>query len=447
MLTIEGGPRERFCDGVSRRDFLRVGALGLGGLSLSQLLAAEAQAGISSRANAHKAVIMVFLCGGPPHQDMFDLKPDAPSDIRGEFRPIPTNVDGLQICELMPRLAAMMDRCTVIRSLVGARDEHASHLCYSGYTTFEFNRGKWPSLGSVLSRVQGPVHPTVPPFVSLSQRMDFSGWADPGQPGFLGIAHKPFQPTYGQVAEDISLHRISLARLQDRRRLLEAVDRFRREADATVEGAGEMTRRALDLLTSNAVARAMDLEQEDQKLRDRYGRGSLQNVDDGGPMWNDGLLIARRLVEAGVRCVTIGYGRWDYHGANFKQCRERLPLLDQGVSALIQDLHDRGMERDVSVVVWGDFGRTPRINGDAGRDHWPAVSCALLAGGGMRTGQVIGSTTPDAGYADLRPVHYGDVMASLYRNLGLDTETLLLPGPADRPTRLLEDHAPVEELH
>jgi hypothetical protein len=443
MLTITGGRGERFCDGFTRRDFLRVGALGLGGLTLPQLLAAEARAGIRS---SHKSVIIVFLCGGPPHQDMFDLKPNAPSEIRGEFKPIPTNVPGIEICEHMPRLAKMMDRCTIIRSLVGARDEHASHLCMSGYTTFEFNRGRWPSLGSVLSKTQGPVHPTVPPFVSLSQRMDFVGWSDPGQPGFLGIAHKPFLPTYGQTAEDTSLKTISLSRLSNRRSLLERVDRFRREADALVEGTDAVTRRALDLLTSNKVAEAIDVEREDQKLRDRYGRGSLKNVDDGGPMWNDGLLIARRLVEAGVRCVTIGYGRWDYHGANFKQCRERLPLLDQGVSALIQDIHDRGLDRDVSVVVWGDFGRTPRVNGDAGRDHWAPVSCALLAGGGMRTGQVIGSTTPDAGYADERPVHYKDVMASLYRNVGLDVENHPIQG-VDRPIYLLEGHQPVPELY
>jgi hypothetical protein len=444
MLTLEGGPRSRFCDGMTRRDFLRVGGLALGGLSLADVLALEARAGVRS---SHKAVIMVFLCGGPPHQDMFDLKPDAPSDIRGEFKPIKTNVPGLEICELMPRLAKMADKYAVIRSLVGARDEHHSQLCLSGYTRAEYGQGRWPAMGSVVSRLQGPVQPTVPPFVSLSVKMSFPGWMDPGGPGFLGLQHGAFLPHHGQTAEDMSLKQISLARLQDRRRLLAAVDRFRRESDAVVEGTDAITQRAMDLLTSNRVAQALDLEKEDPKLRERYGKGSLQNVDDGGPMWNDGLLISRRLVEAGVRCVTIGYGRWDYHGANFKQCRDRLPLLDQGVSALIQDLHDRGLDQDVSVVVWGDFGRTPRINGDAGRDHWPPVSCALLAGGGMRTGQVIGSTTPDAGYADQRPVHYKDVMASLYRNLGIDVGSTPVPGPLDRPVYLLEGHAPVEELH
>jgi hypothetical protein len=224
------------------------------------------------------------------------------------------------------------------------------------------------------------------------------------------------------------------------------VDRFRREADGLVEGADALTQRAMDLLTSNKVLEAMDVEKEDPKLRDKYGRGSLKNVDDGGPMWNDGLLIARRLVETGVRCVTIGYGRWDYHGANFTQCKERLPILDQGVSALIQDLHDRGLDKDVTVIVWGEFGRTPKINNTAGRDHWPPVSCALLAGGGMRTGQVIGSTTPDAGYADERPIHYKEVAATLYHNLGIDVEQTAVPGPADRPMYVVQDYKPVEEL-
>lgn len=443
MLTLEGGPAARFCDGVSRRDFLRIGALGMGGLSLTDVMAADSAAG---RGSSHKSVIMVFLCGGPPHQDMFDLKPDAPAEIRGEFKPIRTNVSGIEICELMPRLAKTMDKCAIIRSLVGARDEHASHLCYSGYTTFEFRQAAWPSLGSVVSKVQGPTHPTAPPFCNLSVRMDFPGWADPGQAGFLGIAHRPFQPHQGQVADDMALRSISLNRLQDRRRLLEKMDRFRRDADRMVDGTGVVTQQALNLLTSNRVLEAMDLDRESSKTRERYGRGSLKNVDDGGPMWNDGILMARRLVEAGVRVVTIGYGRWDYHGANFSQCRERLPMLDQAVSALIEDLHDRGMDRDTSVIVWGDFGRTPRINGTAGRDHWPAVSCALLAGGGMRTGQVIGSTTADGGYADERPVHYKDVMATLYNRLGIDLDRTLLPGPSDRPIPVLQEHRPIEEL-
>jgi hypothetical protein len=442
MLTIQGEDGGRFCDGVSRRSFLKIGGLALGGLSLTDVLAAEAQAGTRS---SHKAVIMVFLCGGPPHQDMFDLKPDAPADLRGEFKPIKTNVSGIEICELMPRLAKMADKYSLIRSLVGAREEHSSHICFSGYSFAEWNQGKWPSLGAAVAKLQGPVHATVPPFVSLSQKMGHTPWANPGEPGFLGLAYAPFQPN-GPVMQDMTLKGISMSRLADRRRLLQSVDRFRSDMSPMVEGTDAITRRAFELLTTNEVVKALDVEKEDPKVRERYGKGSLENVDDGGPMWNDGLLAARRLVEAGVRCVTIGYGRWDYHGNNFGQLKQRLPILDQGVSALIQDIHDRGLDKDVTVIVWGEFGRTPRINGDAGRDHWPAVSCALLAGGGMRAGQVIGSTTPDGGYADLRPIHYKDVFATLYHNLGIDVATATVPGPSDRPMYLVQDHEPIPEL-
>jgi hypothetical protein len=446
MLTIQGGPRDRFCDGVSRRDFLKIGGLAMGGLGLTDVLAAEARAAAGKRpSSSHKAVIMIFLAGGPPHQDMFDMKPDQPAEIRGEFKPISTNLPGFQICEHMPRLAKMADKYAVIRSLVGARDEHSSHLCYSGYTFAEHRQGHWPAMGSVVSKLQGPVDPTVAPFVSLSQKMGHAPWANPGEAGFLGLAHNPFVP-HGQVAADMALKDISLSRLQNRRALLGSVDRFRREADTLVSGTDAITQRALEMLTSNKVLQAMDVEREDPKIREKYGKGSLKNVDDGGPMWNDGLLIARRLVETGVRCVTIGYGRWDYHGNNFGQCRERLPILDQGVSALIQDLHDRGLDKDVSVVVWGDFGRTPRVNKDGGRDHWAPVSCALLAGGGMRTGQVIGSTTPDAGYADQRPIHYKEVMATLYHNMGINLESTPVPGADERPLYLLPEYAPIEEL-
>jgi hypothetical protein len=345
----------------------------------------------------------------------------------------------------MPLLAKMADKYAVIRSLVGARGEHSSHVCMSGYDMAAQAQGHWPCLGSVVSRMQGPVDPTVPPFVSLSQKMGHAPWANPGEPGFLGLAHAPFLP-HGQVMEDMTLKNLTPTRLSDRRKLLASVDRLQREMSPVLEGADSVTQSAFDMLTSNKVFQAMDVEKEKPKLRERYGKGSLKNVDDGGPMWNDGLLIARRLVEAGVRCVTIGYGRWDYHGNNFGQCKERLPLLDQGVSALIQDLHDRGMADDVSVVVWGEMGRTPQINKDGGRDHWPQVNSALLACGGMRTGQVIGSTTPDSGYADQRPVHYKEVMATLYRNMGLDMDNTFVPGPNDRPTRLLEGYSAMEEL-
>jgi len=441
MLTIRGSEGTRFCDGMSRREFLKIGGLALGGLALTDILAAEAQAGIRS---SHKAIIMVYLPGGPPHQDMFDLKMDAPSEIRGELKPIKTNVPGIEICELMPKIARMMDKFAIIRSLVGARDEHASNICLSGYTYAETRQLHAPCMGSVLSRLQGPVDKTVPPFVGLAPKMGHMEWADPGEPGFLGLAYSPLKPD-GQLMADMVLKGITLDRLADRRRLLSSVDRFRKGVDS-LQGMDALNQRAFDLLTSSKLVEALDVTKEDPKVRERYGKGNNVNVDDGGPDWNDQFLIARRLVEAGARCVTLAFSRWDYHGNNFGQLRNHLPRLDQAVSTLVQDIHDRGLDKDVSVVVWGEFGRSPRINSDAGRDHWPRVSCALLAGGGMRTGQVIGSTNRFGEEADERPVHFKDVFATLYHNMGIDVSSTPVPDIDGRPHYLLEDHEPLPEL-
>ena len=441
MLTIRGGDGTQFCDGISRREFLKIGGLALGGLALTDVLKAEAQAGIHS---SHKAIIMVYLPGGPPHQDMFDLKPDAPSEIRGEFKPIKTKVPGIEICELMPKIAGMMDKFAIIRSLVGARDEHAATICQSGYTMAETGQNHAPCLGAVLSKLQGPVDKTIPTFVGLAPKMGHMPWADPGDPGFLGLEHGPLRPE-GPLMADMTLNGITLDRLADRHRLLQSMDRFRHGMD-TLDGMDALNQRAYDLLTSRKLVDALDVSKEDAKVRERYGMGDMKNVDDGGPDCNQQFLAARRLVEAGARCVTLAFSRWDYHNDNFKQLKVHLPRLDQAVSALVQDIHDRGLDKDVSVVVWGEFGRSPRVNKDAGRDHWPRVSCALLAGGGMRTGQVIGSTNRFGEEADERPIHYKDVFATLYHNLGIDIGSTPVPDASGRPNYLLAEHEPISEL-
>lgn len=392
MLTIQGNDTgEPFCDGFSRRNFLRIGGLGLGGLALPDLLRAEAATG---RKAGDKAVIMIFLPGGPPHQDMFDLKMDAPSEIRGEFTPIPTNVPGIEICELFPRMAKMMDKLAIIRSVVGATGDHDAYQCMTGRPPKRnLPPGGWPSIGSVMSALQGQVNDSVPPLVGLAPKMGEMRWADPGRPGFLGPAHAPFQPNGGGKG-DMVLNGITLDRLADRKRLLSSFDDFRRETDASgaMDGLDAFTQQAFGVLTSSKLVEAMDIEKEDPTIRQAYGKGIEKNVADGGPRLMEQFLMARRLVEAGVRCVTLAFSRWDWHGGNFKRGRQDMPMLDQGVSALVTDLHQRGLDKDVTVIVWGEFGRTPTINAQAGRDHWPRVSCALLAGGGMQTGQVIGAT-------------------------------------------------------
>lgn len=451
MLTILGpelrGNGRRFCDGVSRRDFLKIGGLAMGGLSLPQILQAQEASGTGK---SHKAIIMIFLPGGPPHQDMWDVKVDAPVEIRGEFRPIKTSVTGIEISEMFPRIAGMMEKFVPIRSIVGCDGGHVAYQCLTGWTRRDRQpQGGFPSLGSVLSKVYGPVDPSVPAFVGLSPRMGHMPWADNGTPGFLGVSHAPFTPN-SEGKGDLVLNGLTLDRLKDRRTVLTALDRFRRETDATgqMTGLDAFTQQAFGVLTSSKLAEALDIEKEDQKLRDRYGRGVNELRDDGGPRLIDNFLVARRLISAGARCVSLSFSRWDWHDRNFKQGREDMPLLDQGVTALVEDLENRGMLNDVSVVVWGEFGRTPKINGSAGRDHWPQVSCALLAGGGIRAGQVIGSTNRLGEYAESRPVHFQEVFATLYKNLGINVDHLTLRDLQGRPQYLLDQnkYQPLPEL-
>src|SRR4030095_4576902 len=429
----------------SRRNFLRIGALSLGGLALPQILQAEAASGIR---RSHKAVIMVFLPGGPSHQDMFDLKLDAPAEIRGEFKPISTNVPGIQISQHLPRLAKLADKYTIIRSMVGAEDNHYAVQCLTGRHARNAPPGGWPCLGSVLSKLYGPVEKSMPPFVGLAPKMGHVPWSDNGQAGFLGVGHAPFQPNKGGGKDDMTLNGVTLDRLADRKLLLASFDKFRRDLDASgmMDGIDVFNEQAFGILTSSKLLHALDVEKEDKKVRDSYGKGDPKNRDDGGPKLMEHFLIARRLVEAGVRCVHLAFSRWAHHGDNFGALRQDLPLLDQGLSALIRDLHQRGLEKDVSVVVWGEFGRTPTINKDAGRDHWPRVSCALLAGGGMKTGQVIGATDRLGGEAIERPVQFGEGFATLYQNLGIDPNKNTVTDLGGRPRFLVEGHQPLQEL-
>ncbi len=440
MIKIQGIGEGRFCDQVSRRQFLQIGGFALGGLTLTDLLAAEAQTG---KRLGHKAVIMVYLPGGPAHQDTFDLKPDAPAELRGEFKPIKTNVTGIEICEHLPRLARIMDKCILLRSLVGARDEHASNICMSGYSEAEARQNHAPVVGSVISKLQGPTDKTVPPFLNLAARTQHMPYNDPG-PGYLGLGYGALQ-TSGNLMQDMTLKEITLDRLSDRHKLLASFDRFRKDVDS-LKGIDEMSQHAYNMLTSNKVVRALDLSKEDTKTRELYGKGIEQVQGDASPMLNQQFLMARRLVEAGVRMVSVSYGFWDWHGGNFQNLKKHLPVFDQGLTGLITDLYQRGLDKDVTVIVWGEMGRTPTINKDAGRDHWPRVVCGLMSGGGMRTGQVIGSTTRAAEEPADRPVHFRDVFATLYHNMGIDIANTPILDALNRPNYLLDGHEPIPEV-
>jgi hypothetical protein len=422
MLTLWGS-KQKFCDGISRRNFLKIGAFGAG-LTLADVLRGRAATG----ASANKAAIMIYLPGGPSHIDMYDLKPAAPVEFRGEFKPIKTNVPGVEICEHFPRQAQMWDRLACIRSIVAA-PEHSDSETSTGYSEAVNRIAHHPSVGAVLSRLRGG-NGDIPPFVSL-RGMSFGL-----EPGYLGVAHRAFSPS-GPGMENLRLaNGIDMHRLDDRKDLLSRFDSVRRDLDAsgTMTGLDGFTSRAFDMVASGTVRKALDLNREDPRIRDRY-KGVEQ------------FLMARRLVEAGVSCVTLSIGGWDTHSENFKTLRRQLPEVDRGIANLIQDLSDRGMDRDVVTVMWGEFGRTPKV-GDStpdGRGHWPPVMSALVAGGGLKMGQAIGSTSARGEYPKDHPVTVSQVLATLYHALGIDPSQTFVNG-SGRPMYILDDREPVREL-
>jgi hypothetical protein len=427
MLTLLGAA-QRYCDGLSRRNFLKIGAFGAG-LTLAEMLRARAVAAkTSGKPASNKAAIMIYLPGGPSHMDMYDLKPDAPKEFRGEFNPIATNVSGIQICEHMPLQAKMFDKLAVVRSIVSA-DEHSDSLVMTGYPERDNRTANHPSFGSVVSKLRGSGASEVPPFVSLRGMSRYGT-----EPGFLGIAHRPFTPG-GAALQNLRLpNGVNLDRLEQRKALVAGFDDLRRDLDnnGTMAGMDSFTSRAFDMVTSGVVRDALDLNKADAKTRDRY-KGVEQ------------FLTARRLVEAGVGCVTLSIGGWDTHGQNFTQLKRQLPQVDKGVANLIQDLHELGMDKDVVTVMWGEFGRTPKINQGAGRDHWSPVMSALVAGGGLKMGQAVGASTARGERPKDRPVTPPQLLGTFYRALGIDPAQTF-PNGSGRPMYILDDREPVKEL-
>lgn len=424
MFTLWGG-RQSFCDGISRRNFLKIGAFGAG-LTLADLLRDRARADGPARTSntRQKSAIMIYLPGGPSHMDMYDLKPDAPAEFRGEFRPIDTNVPGVRICEHFPLQARMWDKLACIRSVVSV-DEHSDSLVMTGYSQRENTTANHPSFGSVVSRVRSSAM-DLPPFVSLR------GMSRGTEPGFLGIQHRPFSPSGPGVENLRPLSNVNAERMNDRREMLASFDNVRRELDVNISGLDSFTGRAFDMIASGGVRNALDLNRESQATRDRY-RGVEQ------------FLTARRLIEAGVGCVTLAIGGWDTHGQNFQTLRRQLPQVDKGVSNLIEDLHDRGLANDVVTVMWGEFGRTPRVNNNAGRDHWSPVMSALIAGGGFRMGQAIGASTSRGERPQDRRYTVPQVLSTIYGALGIDPARTFT-NSAGRPVYILDDREPVREL-
>jgi hypothetical protein len=450
MLTIWGG-RHQTCDGLNRRDFLRVGALGLGGITLADVLRLRAQA--ATNPTTPRAVIMVCLAGGPSHIDMYDLKPKAPVEFRGDFKPIPTAVPGFEISELMPLQAKIAARLSFVRTVqfVEAMQLELQE-CYSGYPKSAHR----PCFGSVIWRYRGGDDRLLPPYVSLDQYV--GNQAEVEHPQYVGEGYRPFL-FGGDAVRNLGLDRaITLDRFSDRKKLMGSFDGLRREIDALGEASAvdAFNTQALEIIASPRARQAFDLSQEPESVRERYGAKDAKYIYGNDPKptvpWpSEKVLLARRLVEAGVSIVTMRIGTWDYHGTTsgtgniFTGLRSQLPLLDRSIHALVSDLHERGLDQEVLVLVWGEFGRTPRLNNVEGRDHWPDAGFALFAGGGLKMGQVIGETDSRAERPKTRALGAQDVLATVYHALGIDPASTL-PDFSGRPLRLLDDGKAIAEL-
>ena len=444
LNLIRRQPLPRKCDGRSRRDFLQAGTLGLFGLTLPDLFRARAAAAAAGKSVKDTAVVLLFLDGGASQLETFDPKPDAPKEYRSLFGVTKTRLPGVLFDSHFPKLAERADRLSVLRTLVHADGDHggATHWMKTGHPWPPEALGKAavipqqsPSLGSVVARVRGALDPGtgVPRYVRvLSNHQGYPG----DDAVWLGQAYSPFRIGRGgnTLLDNLSL-RVAPEQLQDRRALLRAFDTLDRALDQSgaAQGMDGFQQQAVNVLLGRAKE-AFDLGKEPSRLRDAYGPGLGQE-----------LLLARRLCEAGASFVTLNNGYWDHHGGIIPGCKQLCPPLDHAVSAFLEDVRVRGLEQKVLLIVTGEFGRTPRVNGGPGRDHWAPLNSALLAGGGLRTGQVIGESDAKAAYVKSRPLTPQDLMATVFHVLGLDPN-LQFVHPSGRPRNMIEDGKVIEEL-
>jgi hypothetical protein len=444
MLTITGTASSA-CDGVSRRNFLKIGALGLAGLTLPELLRARAAA----RNSTQTAAILIRCNGGPSQFETYDPKPGAPAEYRGPFKPIRTRVPGVDLCEVLPRHARVADRFALVRSCAHRESGHGSATknLMSGYPhPPNTNEGTllYPSAGSVVARMREQERRSVPPYICVPDVGIRSQGTSESGAAYLGAAYNPYGANPARGAASLELPReLSARRLENRKALLAAFDRLRRDADASgmMEGMDAFTRQAFEMVTGRATREALDLSKEPAQAHERYGRFKVEKQTHWGP----GCLLARRLVEAGVSFVTVILNGWDDHGKIEDRMRQRAAAYDAAVAGLIEDLHERGLDRKVAVLVWGEFGRTPRVNKQGGRDHWPSSMSVLLAGGGLKVGQVIGSTNAKGERPKEHPLHPNDVLATLYRHLGIDPGHTFVNN-AGRPVPILPHGKPIAGL-
>ena len=428
----------------------------MAGLSLPQVLKAESAAD-PAKTSKEKSVIILWQRGGPSQHETWDPKPDAPQDYRGAFGAMSTNVPGIQICDLLPKCAKVMDKFSIIRSLYHTDAGHSAgdQVMFTGYPPNKGNPNEnfYPSCGSIVAKQQGHLNPDLPPYVMIPKRL-------PGvDPAYLGKKYAPFETQADPAVEgpfnlpNFSLgDSLSLNRLDSRKGLLKSFDDIRREVDVSgsMEAADGFNQQAFDILTSPKARDAFDLDAEPRKLRERYGFMPAYKAPTpdrcGVPAWSQRMLLARRLVEAGVRLVTVDLRWWDTHVKGYETMRDGfLPRWDQAYSALLQDLEDRGLSDNVMVVAWGEFGRTPKVNSTGGRDHYPNVFSASVSGGGIQGGRVIGESDSKGAEPKERPVQPQEVLATMYRHLGIDYNKHYLDH-GGRPVPVLPFGAPISEL-
>jgi len=438
-----------------RRGFVKAGVLGAAGLGLADLLRGEARASSSPSGRLPSAIIL-WMRGGPSHIDMWDPKPDAPAEFKGEFGVRPTRVPGITLSDMLPLSGRIMDRWSIVRSLHHTDAGHSSgdQICFTGYPSGPNpDENVYPSCGSIVARQLGPRNPRLPAYVMVPRMVPGTG------PAYLGVACKPFEtgadpanPGPFRVPNFHLARGVTLERVGDRRGLLSSFDTLRRDVDTAgqMDGLDRFQQRAWDILTSPAARDAFDLDREPEPVRERYG--FLPAFDPkasnrcGAPAWSQRILLARRLVEAGVRLVTVDLRWWDTHVKGFESLRLGfLPRFDRAFTALVDDLHDRGLLDSTLVLAWGEFGRTPKVNNDAGRDHYPNVFSAALAGGPVKGGRVVGASDARGAFPRANPKTPQDVLATLYHHLGIDTQVQYVNG-AGRPVTVLPEGKPIEEL-
>lgn len=439
-----------------RRAFLKAGLLGTMGLSLPQLLAREAKSGTKSVGGREPSVIILWMRGGPAQHETWDPKPDAPAEYRGEFGSIPTPVPGVRLCDLLPLSAKIMPKWSIVRSLHHHDAGHSSgdQICFTGYNSGPSpDENIYPSCGSIVSRQLGHKSPTLPAYVMIPRMVPGTGSA------YLGVAHKPFETMADPATPgpfrlpnfDLPAG-LSVERLSDRRGLLTSFDSMRRDLDSSgqLDALDRFGQKAWSILTSRQARDAFDLDQEPGRIRERYGFMPAfdPKASDrcGSPAWSQRILMARRLVEAGVRLVTVDLRWWDTHVKGFESLKLGfLPRFDRAYSALIEDLDARGLLESTLVVAWGEFGRTPRVNAQAGRDHYPNVFSAALAGGPVKGGRVVGESDANGAFPKVNPKKPQDVLATVYEHLGVDTNESYLNGTG-RPIPVLPFGKPITEL-